>query len=63
MQNKEILKRCQKELKNSTSLDMLEIAKNYSDLFILSLKTNEYWSNKYRVELNDIYKQQLKKWK
>lgn len=37
MKNKDILARCEREIQNSTSHQMLEVAKRYSDLFLLKI--------------------------
>lgn len=40
----EIYKRCFREIQNSTSLPMLEVAKKYFELFMKQLKDNKEFS-------------------
>jgi hypothetical protein len=62
MKNKEILQRCERELENSSSLEMLEVARKYSDLFLLKIarETEHVLKSGYIVKsiekiFNEIY--------
>ena len=63
MKNKDILQRCERELENSSSLEMLEVARKYSDLFLLKIMREG--AHKTEVTLTDtvlniIYLNKLK---